>query len=184
MKKLFPLFLCLLATVTLSLSKGEAQCLDCTFHWRQYSGPVTTDIKNPDSTTTLVTGLNKVGIYNFEFIVTNPFGESRDSCSVTVTNGTLSIHPDSVYHFQRPKITKLEIKSIIRTNDIYLQIKSPKPQDMKIIICDVLGRPFAQTEGHLKEGTNYISVPKPRVAGVYILRFITYWDARSQKIFI
>lgn len=154
------------------------------FFWRQYSGPVQTQIINPDSASTEVKGLNKVGIYRFEFTVSNAFGLSKDSCLVTVINGALDIKHDSVYHIDRPEIKALEIKSIARATDIYIQIKSPRQQTIKCIIYDVVGRPLAQIDIQAKKGVSYATIPKPQVRGVYIIRFITYYENVAQKIFI
>ena len=154
------------------------------FFWRQYSGPVQTTIANPDSASTEVTGLNKVGIYGFEFTVSNEFGLSKDSCLVTVIKGALDISHDSIYHFERPEIKALEIKSIARATDIYVQIKSPRQQTIKCILYDVVGRPLAQMDIQAKKGVSYITIPKPQIRGVYIIRFITYYENVAQKIFI
>lgn len=175
MKQFFTIFFLLLSTKGISQMK---------FHWRQYSGPVQTMIQNPDSPKTLVTGLKKVGIYGYEFSVKNDFGECLDSCTVTVIGGTLSISRDSIYHLERPKITRLEIKTIVRSNDILLQIKSPGQQQISCMICDITGRGIAKVEMNVKEGVNYVSLPKPRVSGIYILRFITYFEGITKKVFI
>lgn len=152
------------------------------FHWRQISGPVQTDIRNPDSANTQVTGLNVVGIYNYEFAVTNAFGTGLDTCSVTVIKGALSIQQDSVYHFQRPEIKNLEIKAIVQGDKILLQIKSPKVQQITCFISDMMGRRIAQSDLMVYRGTNILSLPKPRVAGMYVLQFETYFDVITQKI--
>ena len=155
-----------------------------TFHWRQLSGPLQTKIINPDSANTLVTGLNQVGIYEFEFSITNEFGTGKDTCSVTVISGVLSIQPDSVYHFQRPEIKKLDIKMIVQGNKILIQIKSPKPQQITCFLYDFMGRKLAKIDMTVNKGTNLVSIPKPRIAGIYILSFETYFDVITQKIMI
>src|SRR5690348_2611209 len=136
MKK--PLFVCLL--FMLSLSKHCAAQL--TFHWRQYSGPVTATIDNPDTSTTMVRGLNQVGIYGFELTVTSDSTglSGIDSMTVTVIKGSLGIETDSVYHIERPKITRLEIKTAAHGDKIYLYIKSPKAQQIQCFIADITGR--------------------------------------------
>lgn len=174
-KYLFTLFVCLLWQISSAQMK---------FFWRQYSGPVQTQIINPDSASTEVKGLNKVGIYGFEFTVSNAFGLSKDSCLITVINGALDIKHDSVYHIDRPEIKALEIKSIARATDIYIQIKSPRQQTIKCIIYDVVGRPLAQLDIQAKKGVTYATIPKPQIRGVYIIRFITYYESVVQKIFI
>ena len=181
MKK--PLFICLLTFVILSLSKHCAAQLH--FHWRQYSGPVTGHIQNADTSTTEVTGLDQVGIYGFELTVTSDSTglSGKDSMTVTVINGVLGIEHDSVYHPIRPKITKLEIQTAVRGDLIYLLIKSPRPQKIQCGICDITGRMLAKTEINVKEGENFVSLPKPRISGIYILRFLTYFESQTKKIF-
>lgn len=153
------------------------------FHWRQYSGPLQTNIVNPDSANTLVTGLNQVGIYGYEFTLSDSSKtwESKDSMTVTVTDGVLSIKPDSAYHVTRPQIKDLEIKVFARTSDIFIQIKSPKQQQIECTISDMLGRRLAKIDLQVKKGTNYITAPKPRIAGIYILLFTTYFDETVVK---
>lgn len=175
-KKLVILSLCL---VILSLSKGQNK-----FFWRQYSGPVQTIILNPDSANTIATGLNLVGIYGYELSVSNEFGLDKDSCLVTVINGVLALDNDTAYHIQRPDIKKLEIKMIARTNDIYIQIKSPRLQTIECILCDITGRRLARIEMKVTKGINYMSVPKPQIRGIYILRFSTYYENLTEKIFL
>lgn len=154
------------------------------FHWRQYSGPATAVIEHPDRPMSAATGLTRIGTYGFELTVENAFGIGRDSFLVNITRGVLSINPDPVFHIQRPKITKLEIKSILRTGDILLQVKSPRKQKIKCIICDILGRAISQTDLPVEEGISYVSVPKPTTRGVYLLRFITYFESITLKVFI
>lgn len=148
------------------------------FHWRQYSGPLQTTIVNPDSANTLVTGLNQVGIYGYEFTIsdTSATWESKDSMTVTVIKGVLSIKPDSVYHIKRPVIKDLEIKVFARSSDIFIEIKSPKPQEIECAITDISGRRLAKIDMQLKKGTNYATAPKPLISGIYILIFTTYFD--------
>lgn len=171
-----------LSFVILSLSKGLTAQM--TFHWRQYSGRIQTNIVNPDSANTLVTGLTLEGQYGYELTVSNAFGEDKDSCIITVLRDrTLSIINDTSYHIERPEIKNLEIKMITRASDIFLQIKSPRQQEIKCIIYDIVGRPIAQIVMQVKHGTNYISIPKPRIQGVYILTFATYFNYITQKIY-
>ena len=173
-----------LLTILIILTLSNGVSAQMKFHWRQYSGPITTTIQNPDSPKTEATGLNKVGIYGYELQVSNDIGSGFDSCLVTVISGALGIHVDTVYHLQRPKITKLEIKAIVRSGDIFLQIKSPRQQEMSCMICDILGRGIGKINFRVKEGFNFISIPKPQIRGVYILRFITYWEGITEKIFV
>lgn len=187
MKK--PLFVGLLCVI-LSLSKGlQAQLR---FHWRQYSGPVTGHIQNADTSTTEVTGLMQVGIYGFELTVslyaTDSIGmpitiSGKDSMTVTVIAGTLGIESDSVYHIERPKITKLEIKTAVYGDNIYVIIKSPKSQKIDCAIYDIAGRKLAKAEILVHRGDNFATLPKPRLSGIYILRFLTYFDSQTKKIF-
>lgn len=179
MKSALFLLLLICSQVSLAQTSGKMQ-----FFWRQYSGPVQIHIENPNTDTTMATGFTAVGIYGFEFTVSNEFGLSKDSCLVTVIKGALSIREDSVYRIQRPEIKALEIKSIVRGSDIYVQIKSPRQQTIKCIIYDVVGRPLAQIDIQAKKGISYATIPKPQVRGVYIIRFMTYYENVSEKIFI
>lgn len=154
------------------------------YKWRQISGPIQAFIENPDSAKTLVTGLVKPGAYDFEFSVTNEFGTGKDTMTVTVFSGPLAITPDSIYNFTRPEIKKLEIKVIVRASDIYIQIKSPKAQNIKCGLFDMWGRMLAEIDMRVKNGVNYISVPKPQVKGMYIIKFQTYFEKSVQKLFI
>jgi hypothetical protein len=171
-------------TISFAISLQSLCSAQTTFHWRQISGPVQTIIVSPDSANTKVTGLNQVGIYGYEFSVTNMFGTASDTCTITAVAGSLSVKPDSVYHFKRPKIKKLDIKMIARSSDIYVQIKSPKVQQVTCFLLDVLGRKLAKVDMQVNEGTNFISIPKPQISGVYILHFQTYFEVVTQKIII
>jgi hypothetical protein len=155
-----------------------------TYHWRQISGPLQTVISKPDSANTQVTGLSKVGIYGFQFSVTNAFGTSYDTCSITVVSGDLSVKQDSVYHFHKPQIKKLDIKMIARSNDIYIQIQSPQFQTITCTLYDFMGRKLAKVDMQVSKGTNFISIPKPKIAGLYLVGFQTYFDILTQKILL
>lgn len=156
-----------------------------TFHWRQIAGPKTALIANPDSATTLVKELYLPGKYEFEFSVTNAFGVGRDSVTITVLPATvLAITPDSTYHITRPEIKKLEIKAIARSGDIFIQIKSPKFQRIECALYDITGRKLAKIDMKINKGINFISIPKPRLNGIYLLRFISYFESVTKKIFI
>lgn len=152
------------------------------YHWKQITGPIQAIIADPDSANTEVSGLNQVGIYQFEFSVTNEFGTGKDTCKITVISGALSIQPDSVFHLQRPRIKKLEIKAIARSSDIFIQIKSPRMQTITCVLYDAIGRALAKIDMKVNEGTNYITIPKPHVVGVYIIQFQTYFDVITQKV--
>jgi hypothetical protein len=184
MKKLLFFAFVLVWCIALSFSKCSAQLH---FHWRQYSGPVTGHIQNADTSTTEVTGLDQVGIYGFELTVTSDSTglSGKDSMTVTVIKGVLGIEQDSVYHpIRRPKIKKLEIQTAVRGDKIYLLIKSPRQQQIQAAICDITGRMIGKTDINVKEGENYVSLPKPRISGIYILRFLTtYYDKQTKKIF-
>lgn len=153
------------------------------FHWRQISGPVQTNIIDPDSAKTQVNGLYEMGIYEFELSVTNDFGAGLDTCAVTVTAGTLDIKKDSVFHL-RPVIKTLEIKTITRASDIFVQIKSPKFQQLECALYDLTGRKLAHIILNVKQGTNYLTIPKPAMPGIYVIRFLTYFESVTQKVVI
>ena len=155
-----------------------------TFHWRQISGPLQTVIAKPDSANTQVTGLNQVGIYGYEFSLTNEFGTGLDTCTVTVIKGPLNIQPDSVYHFHKPQIKKLDIKMIARASDIYIQVQSPTFQTITCTLYDFMGRRLAKVDMQVNKGTNFISIPKPKIAGLYLVGFQTYFDVLTQKILL
>lgn len=177
MKKIF----CLIAIFT-TLHAFSQQKFK--YHWRQISGPINVNIVDPDSATTLVTGLNWQGFYDFEFSVTNDFGTGYDTCRVTVFKNVLSIPTDSDYAIQRPKIKKLDIKMIEKAGEIYVQIKSPRLQTITCVIYDVAGRALAKSDIKVKEGYNYAKLPKPRVQGVYVIKFLTYFESVTQKVFL
>lgn len=155
------------------------------FHWRQVSGPVPTVIDNPDSANTIVKQLNLPGNYEYELTVTNAFGEDKDSVTITVLPGTvLAIRPDSLYYITRPEIKKLEIKVMARASDIFIQIKSPRMQEIECGLFDIYGRKLAKIDLKVMKGTNYMTVPKPRTKGLYILKFATYFESRTEKIML
>lgn len=155
------------------------------FHWRQTTGPVQTSIAQPDSANTLVKGLFVPGKYEYELTVSNVFGEDKDSVVITVLPGSvLSINPDEPYQITRPEIKRLEIKAMARASDIFIQIKSPRVQKIECGLFDMYGRKLAKIEMQILKGTNYMIVPKPRINGVYFLRFATYFESITQKIFL
>ena len=142
------------------------------YKWRQVSGPTETTIINPDSASTVVTGLNIPGEYLFEFSVTNMFGTGKDTCKVTVLPAeVLAIDTTKKPILQRPVVKKFSAKAIVKGDRIYIQVKSPKPQKVKVRLYNMMGQALAEAEIPVKGGENIFTLPKPRIGGVYILRF-------------
>lgn len=159
-----------------------------TFHWRQVSGPMDAYIVNPDSSTTVVSGLNLPGKYGFEFSATNLFGTGKDTQYVTVFPPkevlALDDNPRPRVSIRPPTPTKFEVKVLLRGNEILAEIKSPQPQKVTIWLCNVLGQPLTKVDIQVKTGTQVISLPAPRTAGLYVVRFITYFDNKTERIMI
>lgn len=143
------------------------------YHWRQISGPARTKIENPNAASTIATGLNKTGLYQFEFTVSNNFGKGYDTVNVTQLGKTR-------IKIQQPHVKKIMTKSLVRQDDILTQIKSPVKQQITVKICDLFGRKMAETGVNLIEGNNIISLPQPAMHGTYILWF----GDVSEKVFL
>lgn len=158
------------------------------FHWRQIGGPLPTDIAFPDSANTLVKGLFVPGEYEYELAVTFPAYNdfvAKDSVIITVLPGTvLALRPDTSYQIQRPEIKELEIKVATNSSSILIQIKSPKFQKIECGLFDMVGRKIAKVDMKVFKGVNYMTVPKPKVKGIYILKFTTYFENVTKKIML
>lgn len=153
--------------------------------WRQISGPVDVVIQHPDSAKTIVSELNLPGDYLFEFSVTNLFGTGRDTCKVTVLPGeVLSIDTSTRIVLQRPRVTKFEVQMLERASDVLVQIKSPRRQTVKVYLLNMYGQRLAEVSIPVSTGVTIASLPKPRVKGVYVFQFITYFENTSKKILI
>lgn len=173
----------LLLSLLLFTTAASAQ-VHFTYHWRQIAGPVTVTIVQPDSAKTLVTGLDKEGIYDFEFSATNDWGTGKDTCRVTVVGSVLSIDTTHEVVITRPEVNKLEVKSFVRDQEIFFQIKSPRVQSLIVQIYDATGRLLAKAVVNVRTGYNYASLPSPRVHGVYYIRVLSYFENVTQKIMI
>lgn len=156
-----------------------------TYHWRQIAGPVSVQIDNPDSAATWVRELNAPGEYRFEFEVCNEFGCGYDTCTVTVLpSDVLALDTTTRTRITRPIIKKLEIKSLIRGSEILFEIKSPRVQSLNVQIYDATGRLLGRSVVNVRTGYNYVSLPAPRVHGVYYIRVISYFENVTRKIMI
>lgn len=153
------------------------------YHWRQISGPVTVVIEQPDSAETLVTGLNVEGFYDFEFSVTNDFGTGYDTCRVIVLKDVLAIDTTKPVTITRPEIKKFDVRMIERGSEVWFEIKSPRPQRVKINLYNSLGQVMATAQISVKTGNNYGRLPKPTAPGVYYIQFNTYLE-NVTKIFV
>lgn len=163
-KHLFILMLCLFSVF--------AFAQDFVFKWRQISGPVEVTIVNPDSASTLVTGLNIPAEYLFEFSVTNMFGTGKDTCMVTVLPAeVLALDTTKKTILRKPPVKYFSAKALVKGDLIYIQVKSPKPQVVKVMLFNMLGQALAEAKIPVLSGENIFTLPKPRVNGVYILRF-------------
>lgn len=81
------------------------------------------------------------------------------------------------------KIKTLSVKIIVK-NDIQIEVKSQRIQNVVVTLCDVIGRVIYSSEVNLKPGSNYISIPKPAGTGVYIINFTTYFESLTKKVVI
>lgn len=183
-----------LLTLTLSLSAfaqidttiwldGSASLRADTFRWRQISGPVIT-LSQPDSAKCQALNLRE-GHYEFELTCSNAYGTDKDSIIVTVIKGVLALDIDQEPRRPRPGApSRLEIHVTTSTTEILLQILSPRTQRIDCILYDALGREIARTSMQVRKGTNYARLRKPNVKGIYFLRFITYFERKTEKVII
>lgn len=156
-----------------------------TFHWRQISGPIATIIDHPDSANTLVRELNVPGDYDYELEVCNDFGCRQDTARITVRpEKTLAIDTTSSITIPRPRIKKLEIRWLEKPSEIWLEIKSPRVQTLKMQLYNSLGQMLATAEIPVKHGVNYASLPRPQLHGVYYIRVLSYFENITKKIII
>lgn len=155
-----------------------------TFGWRQISGPVTVTIVHPDSASTPVTGLDKEGFYDFEFSACNDFGCGYDTCRVTVIGSVLSLDTTKPYELSRPEFKEFEVALIDKNSLIYFEIKSPRAQTVKVNIFNTAGQMLATADINVRKGYNYGTLPKPRVHGIYIIVFYTYFEKTVKKIYL
>jgi len=84
------------------------------YKWTKVSGPVSSNIGNPDSSKTLVKSLVK-GVYKFELTVTDNFGSiGRDTVTIVVTEPRLNFdQKNSINIYPNPvvDITTVEINT-------------------------------------------------------------------------
>lgn len=165
-------------------SSARAQ-IKLTYQWRQVAGPVAAVIEHADSASTLVKELNVPGEYKFEFTACNDFGCSSDTCTVTVLPAdVLAIDTTTKVHIERPVIKKLEIAMLDKGGEVWMQIKSPRVQKVTCQLFNSVGQLLATADIQLKTGINYASLPKPRLKGIYIFRFVTYFENVTHKMII
>lgn len=180
------LLLCLSAhaqTDTTIWLDGSASLRADTFHWRQISGPQVT-LSQPDSAKCQALNLRE-GRYEFELTCTNTHGVGKDSVVITVVKGVLALDIDQQPKKPRPGVpAKLEINASTNATDILLQILSPRQQRIDCILYDALGREIARTSMQVRTGVNYARLRKPRMEGVYYLRFLTYFERKTEKLVI
>lgn len=183
---LLSLLLCLSANAQIDTTiwlDGSASLRADTFHWRQISG-ATVILSQPDSAKCQALNLRE-GRYEFELTCSNTNGVDKDSVIITVVKGVLALDIDQQPKRPRPGVpAKLEINASTNATEIFLQIISPRQQHIDCILYDALGRAIARTSMQVRTGINYVKLRKPRVKGVYYLRFITYYERKTEKLVI
>lgn len=173
----------ILTSDTTIILDGSQSLYADTYHWRQIDGIAVT-LAAPDSAKCQALNLTE-GKYEFELTCTNQYGEDKDSVVITVIKGVLSL-PDTIEHtWRRPgAITELSITLSQKGNQILAEIKSPRTQFIDCIIYDASGRAIAKARVHVMKGINHIALPKPKIPGMYFLRFQSYFDKITQKLII